>query len=61
MKNIQSKHYGKYVALDGFNGNVIAFHKHPGKLINKVQKIGIKIPTIVFVPDPSVTYIYNVA
>ena len=54
------KYRGKYVALDGFNGNVIASHKNPGKLIDKVRKMGIDVPTIVFVQDPKVRYLPSV-
>ncbi len=56
-----NKYDGKYIALDGFNGDVIAYDKDPGKLIKKVRKMGIEIPKIVFVPDPKVTYIFSVA
>ena len=49
---------GKYVATDGFNGGVIASHKNPDKLYEKVVIMGIKNPVIFFVHKKDVVCLY---
>ena len=53
------KYEGKYVAFDPSKGKkIIASDKNPGKLIDKVRKMGISVPAIVFVPKQDMAYIY---
>jgi hypothetical protein len=60
IKSDASKYHNKYVALAGFNSKkVIAYGKDPGKVIEKARKKGFKVPVIVYVPDPNITYILS--
>ena len=64
VKNIQvlvteRQYEGKYVAFSPSEGKrVIASGRNPGKLIDKVRKMGVSTPAIVFVPKHNVAYIY---
>lgn len=57
---VTDKRYeGKYVAFDTSKGRkIIASGKNPGKLIEKVRKMGVNTPSIVFVPKHNAAYIY---
>ena len=55
----EEKYEGKYVAFDSSKGKkIIASGKNPGKLISKARKLGVSIPSIVFVPKGNAAYIY---
>lgn len=64
VKNMQvlvteKKYEGKYVAFNTAEGKkIVASGRNPGKLIDKVRKMGVSIPCIVFVPKGNTAYIY---
>lgn len=57
---VTDKRYeGKYVAFDTSKGKkIIASGRNPGKLIEKVRRMGVSTPSIVFVPKHDAAYIY---
>lgn len=59
MQNlVNGKQYeGKYVALDS-KGKIIASGLDIGIVIETARRLGHEIPSVVFVPDPNITYIY---
>ncbi len=55
----EKKYEGKYVAFDASAGKkIVASGRNPGRLIDKVRRMGISVPTIVFVPKHNAAYIY---
>ena len=55
----EKKYEGKYVAFDASKGKkIVASGRNPGRLIDKVRRMGISVPTIVFVPKHNAAYIY---
>lgn len=55
----ERQYEGKYVAFNPSEGKkIIASGRNPGKLIDKVRRMGVSVPSIVFVPKHNATYIY---
>lgn len=55
----EAQYHGKYVAIDSSRNNeVIASGTDVGKVIEKARAKGFKVPSIVFVPEKDVAYIY---
>ncbi len=57
LKNVGPQHDNKWVAADD-EGNIIAFGENPRDVLEEAEKKGIPCPTFVFVPLPSLPFMY---
>lgn len=54
-----AKYKGSYVALRSFKDNhVVASGMQPEDVIEQAERLGCKMPVIVFVPEKEMTHVY---